>query len=194
MHSATALVRSSALTDGARSLKSRTTDMIDYPVVAGKKLVFWFGGAGLVVLLVTVLVFRFYGWSRFVANSRLMEGKNNTIYLARSVMSCAEKENALPESSPKVPADAALVAGKTYASTAADWSPHPYACGDFSMKDPQAFQYEWEKKDDLDGTTRAKADFNGDGFIEATFEQEIICTKTDQKLRCRPGAFKDLAQ
>jgi len=168
--------------------------MTDYPVVAGKKLVFWFGGAGLVVLLATVLVFRFYGWSRFVANSRLMEGKNNTIYLARSVMSCAEKENTLPETSPKVPADGNLIAGKMYASTGADWSPHPYSCGDFSMNAPQAFQYEWVKKDDLNGTTRAQADFNGDGIIEATFEQEIICTNSDGKLRCRPGGFKDLAQ
>lgn len=168
--------------------------MSEYPIVPGKKLVLWFGGAGLIVLVATVLVFRFYGWSRFVANSRLMEGKNNAIYLARDVMSCAEKENALPDSSPKVPADMALVAGKTYASTAADWQPHGYSCGEFSMKDPQAFQYEWERKDELSGTTRARADFNGDGIIEATFEQEILCTKSDGKLRCRPGGFKDLAQ
>ena len=168
--------------------------MVDAPIVPGKKLVLWFGTAGVIVLISTVLVFRFYGWSRFVANSRLMEGKNNTIYLARSVMSCAEKENALPDTSPKVPADAKAVAGTTYTSTPDDWKPHSFSCGEFEMHQAQAFQYEWERKDALSGVTRARADFNGDGIIEATYEQEIVCTQAGSKLRCRPGGFKDLAQ
>ncbi|GEM_PF-2766936 len=194
MHTSPVHIRSSALTALSPSLICPTTNMPAYPIVAGKKLVFWFGGVGIIVLLATVLTFRFYGLSRFVANTRLMEGKNNAIYLARSVMSCAEKENALPESSPKVPVNALQVQGTLYASTPADWSPHPFACGDFSMPGPQAFQYEWVRKDELNGTTRARADFNGDGIIEATYEQAITCTKSEGKLRCHPGGFTDLAQ
>ncbi len=168
--------------------------MISYPQVAGKKLVWYFGGAGLLVLVATLLVFRFYGMNRFVANSALMEGKSNVVYLAGSVMICAEKTNALPESSPKVPAELAQVGAKPYQSTAADWAPPSFSCGGFSMNQPQAFQYQWDRKDELSGTTRAQADFNGDGVVEATYEQDVFCTKNAEgKMHCHPGGFRDIA-
>lgn len=167
--------------------------MTEAALVSGKKVVrLWFG-AGILVILATTLTFRFYGFSRFVANSKLMEGKSHVVYLARDVMACAEKTGALPETSPKVPADLAQVGGKTYASAPSDWEAPAFKCEQFSMTDPQAFQYEWQRNDELDGVTRARADFNGDGVVEATFEQEVICTKSDLgKLRCRPGGFRDL--
>jgi len=168
---------------------------MDAPRVSGKKLVLSFGAAGVAVILITTLTFRFYGWSRFVANSRLMEGKNNAIYLARAVMACGEKTGSLPETSPKVPADLATVGGTTFTSTPADWSAPAFTCEEFTIDRPQSFQYQWEKQGELTGTTRASADFNGDGIAEAIYEQEVVCTKgADAKLRCRPGGFKDIAQ
>lgn len=166
------------------------------PIVSGKKLVLWFGGAGILVILATTLTFRFYGWQRFVANSRLMEGKNNVIYIARSVMACGEKTGALPETSPKVPADFAEVGGKTHASNPAEWQAPAFTCVGYTFSAPdQSFQYQWEKKDDTDGVVRARADFDGDGVAEATYEQEVICTKAaDGKMHCKPGAFADLAK
>lgn len=166
----------------------------DIPTVSGKKLVWIFTLAGVAVIALTTVTFRMVGWSRFVANSRLMEGKSNAIYLARSVMACGEKNGALPETSPKVPADLALVGGKTYASQPSDWSAPAFSCVPFSITQPQGFQYQWVKNDATSGVTRAQADFNGDGIPEATFEQQIVCTQPEGKLRCRPGGFRDLAQ
>ncbi len=81
--------------------------------------------------------------------------------------------------------------GKKFASTAADWSDEAFACDGFRVRDPQRFQYEWVKTSDTEGTATARADFNGDGVVEATFEQELKCENKNGKLRCGPGAFKD---
>lgn len=163
------------------------------PVVSGRKLVNRAGLVGLLVLVGVLVTFRLVGWERFVANSQLVEGKNNSVYLARSVVACAEKKGALSESSPKVPADLASVAGKTYTSTPADWSDEAFACDGFRLGMPQRFQYQWEKTGELEGIARAQADFNGDGVVEARFEQEVKCSRKENgtKLVCRPGNFYD---
>ncbi len=162
--------------------------------MSGKKVVVWFGISGVAVIVATIVTFQLYGRPRFVANSRLREGKSNVVYLARSVMACGEKQSALPESSPKVPAQLSQVGAALYASTPADWSAPAFSCVEFQVKDPQAFQYEWERRSEASGVARARADFNGDGVAEATFEQEVACAKVDGKFHCGPGPFRDLAQ
>ena len=165
--------------------------MTERHTISGRKLVLWGGSLSLIVLIGIVLAFRTFGFTRFVNNARLQEGKSNAIYLSRAVVACADKTGKLPPSSRKVPAELSDVGAKTYASTEADWSDEAFSCDGFRVRDPQRFQYQWERKDDHDGVARAKADFNGDGVVEATFEQEVRCEDKQGKLRCGPGPFHD---
>jgi hypothetical protein len=162
--------------------------------VSGRKLVIVGSTLSIVVLFGVTYAFRTFGWSRFVANSRLQEGKSNVVYLARDIAACAEKTGRLPPTSHTVPDDLSQVGGKAYKSTDADWTDEAYACAGFRVRDPQRFQYQWEKTSDHAGVARARADFNGDGVVEATFEQELTCAPKNGKLRCTPGAFHDRAK
>jgi len=159
--------------------------------ISGRKLVIVGGTFSIVILFGIVLAFRTFGFTRFVANSQLQEGKSNAIYLSRAVVACADKTGKLPESSRKVPAELTQVGAKTYASTDADWSDDAFACDGFRVRQPQRFQYQWERKGEHDGVARAQSDFNGDGVVEATYEQEIHCEDKNGKLRCGPGPFHD---
>ena len=159
--------------------------------VSGKKLVLLGGTLSVIVLFGITYAFRTFGWTRFVANAELQEGKSNVVYLSRAVAACAQKTGSLPPSSRKVPADLAEIAGKKYASTAADWSDEAFKCDDFRVREPQRFQYEWERTNDHEGVARARADFNGDGVVEATFEQDVSCETRNGKLHCAPGALHD---
>ena len=145
------------------------------------------------VLFGITLAFRTYGFNRFVANAQLQEGKSNVVYIARAVAKCAEKKGAIPPTSRTVPTDLSQVGAKTYASNEADWSDEAFACDGFRVHDPQRFQYQWERKDEHNGVARARADFNGDGIVEATFEQELTCETRNGKFRCSPGALHDRA-
>lgn len=146
------------------------------------------------VLFAVTFAFRTFGWARFVGNANLQEGKSNVVYLSRSISACALAKGALPPSSRKVPAEMAQVAGKAYASTDEDWKDEAFACDSFRLRSPQRFQYEWEKTSATTGVARARADFNADGVIEATFEQELVCSERGGKLRCDPGPFHDRAR
>jgi hypothetical protein len=159
--------------------------------ISGKKLVLVGGTLSIVVLFGVTFAFRTFGLSRFVANAELQEGKSNVVYLSRAIAACALKTGALPATSHSVPADLSQVAAKTYASTDADWTDEAFACDGFRLHDPQRFQYQWEKKNDHEGVARARADFNGDGVVEATYEQDLLCETKNGKLRCTAGPFRD---
>jgi hypothetical protein len=163
--------------------------------VSGKKLVVFGALFGLATLALVIVSFKSIGWNRFVQNSRLVEGKSSSVWLARAVMACAEETGELPATSTAVPKTLADVGGKTYASTPADWSADAtLRCAKFSMEKPQSFRYQWERTGDLAGTARAEGDFDGDGKAEAIYEQEVECSRVqDGKLRCRPGRFHDIA-
>jgi hypothetical protein len=164
-------------------------------LVSGKKLVIVGGTLSIVTLFGITFAFRTFGWTRFVANSQLQEGKSNVVYMARGVMACAEKKGVLPVSSRTVPADLAQVGGKTYASADADWTDDAFAssgvCEGWRMRDPQRFQYQWLRTSETTGKAIARADFNGDGVVEATFEQDVTCETRNGKFRCSPGALHD---
>jgi len=159
--------------------------------VSGKKLVLVGGTVSIVVLFGVTFAFRTFGWNRFVANAELQEGKSNVVYIARAVAACAEKKGELPPTTRTVPTDLSQVGAKTYASTEPDWSDEAFACGQFRIRDPQRFQYQWERKDEHNGVVRARGDFNGDGIVEATFEQDLSCGMRNGKYRCSPGALHD---
>ena len=159
--------------------------------VSGRKLVLLGGSVSIIVLFGVTFAFRTFGWTRFVANSQLQEGKSNVVYLGRAVAACAEKTGKIPPTSRTVPVDLSQVGDKTYASTDADWSDEAFACDGFRVRDPQRFQYQWERTSDHGGVARARADFNGDGVVEAPFEQELSCEPKNGKMRCTPGAFHD---
>ena len=159
--------------------------------VSGKKLVLVGGTVSIVVLFGITLAFRTLGFTRFVANSQLQEGKSNVVYMARGVMACAEKKGHLPDSSRTIPEDLTQVGGKPYASTDADWTDEAFACEGWRMRDAQRFQYQWLKTDDKSGKAIARADFNGDGIVEATYEQDVACETRNGKFRCSPGALHD---
>jgi hypothetical protein len=160
-------------------------------IVSGKRLVLIGGTVSIVVLFGVTFAFRTFGWTRFVANAQLQEGKSNVVYMARGVMACAEKNGRLPVSSRTVPADLAQVGGKPYASVDADWTDEAFACEGWRMRDPQRFQYQWLRTSETTGKAIARGDFNGDGVVEATFEQDVACETRNGKLRCAPGALHD---
>lgn len=159
--------------------------------VSGKKLVLVGGTLSIVILFGVTFAFRTFGWTRFVANSQLQEGKSNVVYLARDIAACADKTGKLPPTTHTVPLDLSQVGGKTYNSTDADWSDEAFSCDGFRVREPQRFQYQWERTSDHGGVSRARADFNGDGVVEATFEQELDCTTKNGKLHCSAGPFHD---
>jgi hypothetical protein len=168
-------------------------------LVSGKKLVLIGGTVSVVVLFGVTYAFRTFGWTRFVANAQLQEGKSNVVYMARGVMACAEQSGHLPVSSRTVPNDLAQVGGKPYASTDADWTDEAFACQaspaesgkSWRMRDPQRFQYQWLRTTETTGKAIARGDFNGDGIVEATFEQDVACETRNGKFRCSPGALHD---
>lgn len=80
--------------------------------VSGKKLVLVGGTLSIIVLFGITYTFRTFGWSRFVANANLQEGKSNVVYISRSIAACALKTGALPPSSHQVPGDLSQVGGR----------------------------------------------------------------------------------
>jgi hypothetical protein len=164
------------------------------PTISGRKLVLVGGTLSIVILFGATFAFRTFGWTRFVQNANLQEGKSNVVYISRAVAACAFKTGALPPTSRKVPAELSQVGGKTYRSTDDDWGDEAFACDAFRLRTTQRFQYQWEKTGDHTGVARAQGDFNGDGVVEATFEQELVCEPRGGKLRCDPGAFRDRAK
>ena len=162
--------------------------------VNGKRFVIVAGTTSIVALFAVTFAFRTLGWTRFIGNANLQEGKDNVVYISRAVSACAERTGALPPSSGKVPPELSQIAAKTYASSEADWKDQAFACEGFHVRGPQRFQYEWEKTSDTTGVARARGDFNGDGVVEATFEQDVACIVRYGKLRCGPGSFHDRAK
>ena len=128
-----------------------------------------------------------YGARRYLANAKAAEGKNAVAMIARGVVSCAAREDAihgavgprgLPPSSHKVPASLAQVSGKKYMSTASDWTGDPaFACAAFEMSTPQYFQYQWElTKPGKEGVVHAVADLDGDGSPDILLDVVVTCS------------------
>lgn len=162
--------------------------------VSGKKLMVGFGVVGVLTIVIVLVSFRRIGWTRFEANTRLMEGKTNAVNVARAVMLCVEHTGKLPETTPAVPKTLAEVGGKAYRSTPAEWDDPSWRCMGWSMPKEQFFRYQWVKNpDDSGGVARCEADFDGNGHAEAIYEQIVLCGGTADGFHCWPGDFHDIA-
>jgi hypothetical protein len=73
-------------------------------------------------------------------------------------------------------------------SSPADWSDNAFACGGFSMADPQYFQYQWVKHNETTGEVTAKADLDGDGGFDVSLSVPISCTAASS---CTAGAMTE---
>lgn len=163
-------------------------------LVSGKKVAIIFAAAGALVLVLVMVGFRSIGWTRFQANTALMEGKNNVITIARAMIVCADNGGRLPDSSKPVPPALSDVGGKVFESKESDWSDPAFACAKYKRVGDQRFRYTWIRKDDTLGTVRAEADFDGNGNAEAVYEQDVLCGIYSGAFRCRPGDYRDIAQ
>ena len=54
----------------------------------------------------------------------------------------------------------------------------------FAMRDPQYFQYQWERTSDTTGVAHARADLDGDGRAECDYELHLTCTRVGEGLSC----------
>jgi hypothetical protein len=162
--------------------------------VSGKKVMIAFGVIGALTLAAVLIGFRRIGWDRFQANTKLMEGKNNVITIARALIVCADNTGRLPESSGPVPPSLADVGGTSFLAREGDWSDPAWRCAKYTHVGEQRFRYTWLKKSDTEGTVRAEADFDGNGSAEAVYEQDVLCGIHAGAFRCRPGDYRDIAQ
>jgi len=90
----------------------------------------------------------------------------------------------LPPSAPPVPAYLSQVRGMMYRSSPVDWS-GTWNRIQFSMREPQNFQYQWERKTSTQGIVRAIADLDGDGQVDVQFEVPISCSSSGSGSGCQ---------
>ena len=153
-----------------------------------------FGIVGIVTIVTVLVSFRRIGWTRFEANTRLVEGKTNAVNVARAAMLCVEHSGHLPETTPAVPKTLAEVGGKAYLSRPEDWDDPSWRCMEWSLKKEQFFRYQWVKNPDgSGGVARTEGDFDGNGNPEAIYEQVVLCAGTSDGFHCWPGDFHDIA-
>jgi hypothetical protein len=152
-------------------------------------------GAIGIVVLATLGV---YGTRKYIGNAKEAEGRSNVMALAKGAAAAGSSEEVdhatgkvvtgLPPSSKPVPASISDVAGKKYMSRPTDWSADPgFKAARFEMMSPQYFQYQWEQLTPTKGVARAKADMDGDGKLDVTFEVDVTCASGS----CTTGALRE---
>ncbi len=131
-------------------------------------------GLALIGVLASLAI---YGVRRYIWQAQLAEGRNNVTVFAQGVTHCFAESERLPETSPRVPADLALIAAKKYQSAPDDWSHETFRCAEFSLREPQYFQYQWVLAEGTQaGNVVAIADLNGDGDPEVRLELDVDCS------------------
>lgn len=140
------------------------------------------GGAAVVgVAIIGVLAaLAIYGVRKYIAEAKTAEGKHTVMVLANGICACAEGQDlasaapkGLPPSSGPVPVSLNDVSGRKYMSAPADWSDPAYACASFSVRDPQYFQYQWQRDSASSGRAVAQADLDGDGSAEYVYQVSV---------------------
>lgn len=150
---------------------------------------------GVVVALVVVGIgvlaaIAVFGTKEYVSAAKEAEGKATVGAISRGAAACFEKEDMssnviggsapstheLPATTQPVPASLSAVSGKKYQSSPSDWSGPGWSCMAFSMMSPQYFQYQWVRDSPTKGRAIAKADFDGDGAADVTFERAVDCS------------------
>jgi len=129
------------------------------------------------VLLGVLSSLAIYGVRRYIVQAQLAEGRNNVTAFAQGITHCFAETEHLPETSSRVPADLAMIAAKKYQSAFRDWSDEAFRCAEFSLREPQYFQYQWVLDEGATaGKVVAVADLNGDGDPEVRLELDVDCS------------------
>lgn len=146
----------------------------------------------IVVAIIGVLAaLAIYGVTRYVANAKTTEARSAVARIAKDATTAYARpkmagdvlaaggtvtgSNVLCLSSTKVPADEADIKGRKYQSAAADWAPVDedeltgWRCLQFSMTDPQMYQYEYTAVVDTSFEAIARGDLDADGDL-STFQ------------------------
>jgi type IV pilus assembly protein PilA len=133
------------------------------------------GASGLLVVGVLASL-AFFGVRRYVSQAKIAEGRSRVTALAQGMTTCFAETERLPETSARVPGDLSLVSGKKYQSAPDDWSDPAFRCAEFSMQEPQYFQYQWVLGEGQSGKAVAVADLDGDGELEVQLEFDVDCS------------------
>jgi hypothetical protein len=116
-----------------------------------------------------------YGVRKYIVNAKQAEARAALIAWADGLAACGQKEGRLPPSTAPVPANLASIAARKYQSTPTEWSEQAHTCAGFALKEPQYFQYRWERHSDDSGRLLAVADLNGDSVAECELELDVTC-------------------
>jgi type IV pilus assembly protein PilA len=137
--------------------------------------------AGLVFLPIAA-VLGIYGVRKYIANAKQAEARNALGQIAKDAAAAYEYEKVAPggavvhricpSASRSVPSSIAMVSGKKYQSSVADWnadcaSDRGFCCLKYSMDMPQYYMYSYGATP-VTFTAKANGDLNGDG-ITSTF-------------------------
>lgn len=117
-----------------------------------------------------------YGVRKYVAEAKRQEAVQMLTTWSQGMVGCGEKEGSLPPSSAPVPATLDRVSGRKYQSGTNEWTDAAYTCAGFNLRDPQYFQYQWERTSDAEGVMRAVADLDADGQPDQAFEARVTCS------------------
>lgn len=138
--------------------------------------------AGALVFLPILAVLGIYGVRKYVANAKQAEARNALGQIATDAVAAWEKERPAAggaiahricaSASRAVPSSLAMVSGKKYQSSVADWnvdcaSDRGFCCLQFAMNAPQYYMYSYGATPTT-FTGVANGDLDGDG-IASTF-------------------------
>lgn len=154
-------------------------------------------GAFGVLCFVALMALAVFGMRRRNLLMKEAEGRNAVGYLARGVIRSIDEADfdeapgelpvALPDTSPFVPPSITQVSKRPFVSTPADWMHPAFVQAKFESEGPQWFQVQWERTSKLTGVARARADLDGDGAVDLTFELDVTCTPGARPL-CHAGS------
>ena len=158
------------------------------PATPRKRFPWWILLLAAVPVLIAILgmlaAIAIYGVRKYIANAKAAEGRHVVVELAKGLSRCASaadpngRIHGLPPTAAPVPRDRADVSGRKYQSAPADWSEEAYDCAGFTLREPQYFQYQWERLSPTEGRVVAVADFSGRGATELGFELHVSCADT----------------
>jgi type IV pilus assembly protein PilA len=137
--------------------------------------------AGAFVFIVPILaVLGVYGVRKYIANAKTAEARMALATIAKDAATTYEPKAGFCASAHPVPRSAPMVQGKKYQSAPADWGTPAdktiragFACLEFSLDQPQYYQYTYTAPAPLHDafTATAHGDLDGNG-TRSTFEIE----------------------